>query len=103
MTFWQHLALDVHFGRITQTVADEAYAVFLDAYREYRPLSEQELAAVPWLSLGFWLFYMHFHTTHDQFYPFVQPGHLKLRTDLVRKLMERNWPAGDTIADTAPR
>jgi len=96
MTFWQHLSLDVHFGRIKQEEAHDAYAVFLEAYRAIRPLSKQELAAVPYLSLGFWLFYMQFHTTHDQFYQFIQPGHLKLRTDLIRQLMERYWEAGAT-------
>jgi Ser/Thr protein kinase RdoA (MazF antagonist) len=91
MTFWQHLCLDVHFGRMKQHEADEAYGVFLGAYREVRPLSAAELKAVPFLSLGWWLFYMGFHTTHDQFYPFVQPAHFKLRVGLMRQLMERYW------------
>src|ERR1700722_7719742 len=91
MTFWEQLCLDVHFGRMKQTEADEAYAVFLKAYREVRPLSEAELKAVPWLSVCWWLFYMGFHTTHDQFYPVVQPAHLKLRMGLLRQLMERYW------------
>jgi Ser/Thr protein kinase RdoA (MazF antagonist) len=93
MTFWQHLRLDVHFGRTTEMAAEEDFACFLNAYREYRPLSEQELEAVPYLSLGFWLFYMSFHTTHDQFFPFVQPDHLKLRLGLVQQLMKKNWPS----------
>jgi Ser/Thr protein kinase RdoA (MazF antagonist) len=91
MSFWQHLCLDVHFGRMKQDEADKAYAIFLKAYEEVRPLSAGELKAVPFLSLGWWLFYMGFHTTHDQFYPFVQPGHLKLRMGLMRQLMERYW------------
>lgn len=91
MTFWQHLCLDVHFGKITQQTADEAYATFIKAYREHRPLSDDELAAVPYLSLGFWLFYSGFHTTHDRFYPYIEPSHLKPRIALVRKLMERYW------------
>ena len=91
MIFWEHLCLDVHFGRMKQGEADEAYAIFLKAYGEVRPLSAAELKAVPWLSLCWWLFYMGFHTTHDQFYPFVQPAHLKLRLGLIRQLMERYW------------
>lgn len=89
MTFWQHLALDVHFGKMTQEVADKAYAVLLDGYRKHRTISEEELAAVPYLLLGFWLFYSGFHTTHDQFYTFIQPAHLTWRFGFVRKLMER--------------
>jgi Ser/Thr protein kinase RdoA (MazF antagonist) len=94
MTFWEHLCLDVHFGRMKQGDADEAYAIFVKAYREVRPVSAAELKAVPWLSLCWWLFYMGFHTTHDQFYPVVQPAHLKLRVGLMRALMERYWEGG---------
>lgn len=92
MTFWQHLCLDVHFGKIKQEDAGKAYSRFIAGYREARPVSENELKAVPYLSLGFWLFYMGFHTTHDQFYPFIQPAQLRLRTNLVRQLMETYWP-----------
>jgi Ser/Thr protein kinase RdoA (MazF antagonist) len=91
MTYWTHLCLDVHFSRMSQQDADEDYALFIAAYQEIRPISKEELAAVPYLSLGFWLFYMGFHTTHDQFYAFIEPAHLKLRMGLIRKLMERYW------------
>jgi Ser/Thr protein kinase RdoA (MazF antagonist) len=89
MTFWQQLCLDVHFGRMTQDAATNSYAVLIDAYRELRPLSDQELAAVPYLSLGWWMFYSGFHTTHDQFYTFIEPSHLKLRFGLIRQLIEK--------------
>jgi Ser/Thr protein kinase RdoA (MazF antagonist) len=91
MTFWQHLCLDVHFGKMTQDVADAAYAIFLKAYMNHRPLSKQELAAVPYLSLGFWLFYSGFHATHDQFYAYIEPAHLKPRVNLIQQLMDRYW------------
>ncbi|WP_224997422.1 phosphotransferase enzyme family protein [Cesiribacter sp. SM1] len=91
MTFRQHLCLEVHYGKAVQEEADKAYSTFLEGYREYRSLSEDELAAVPYLGLGFWLFYLHFYTTHDQFYPLLQPLQLKARTALIRQLMERYW------------
>jgi Ser/Thr protein kinase RdoA (MazF antagonist) len=91
MVFWQHLCLDVQFGRMTREEADEAYGVFLGGYQAVRPVSRRELAAVPYLSLGWWLFYGGFHSTHDQFYPLVQPAHFRLRVDLIRKLMETYW------------
>jgi Ser/Thr protein kinase RdoA (MazF antagonist) len=91
MTFWQHLCVDVYFRRMTQEEADTAYAIFLSAYREHRAINEEELAAIPYLSLGFWIFYMGFHATHDQFYTLVQPAQLKLRTHLIRQLMEKYW------------
>jgi Ser/Thr protein kinase RdoA (MazF antagonist) len=90
MVFWQHLCIDVFFNRITQSEADDNFNTFLEAYRSLRPVSEEELIAMPYLSLGFWLFYMGFHTTHDQFYPQVyQPAHLKMRVSFIRKHVER--------------
>lgn len=101
MTFWQHLALDVYTGRMTQKAAIEAYSIFLDGYREYRSISEQELAVVPYLSFGFWLFYMGFHTTHDQFYAFSQPSQLKSYVGVLRHIVETYWnKEGDLQKDT---
>lgn len=94
MSFWQHLILDVYTGRMTQDAAHEAYAIFLDGYRACRLVSEQELAAVPYLSLGFWLFYMGFHTTHDQFYAFTQPAQVKLFTGILRHIVAMYWHQG---------
>jgi Ser/Thr protein kinase RdoA (MazF antagonist) len=87
MTFWQHYCLEVYLGRTTQEAADQAYDIFLAAYAEYRTLSPRELAAVPCLGLGFWLFYIGFHTTHDQFYAYLQPSTLHLRTRYLRHMM----------------
>lgn len=91
MSFWQHLVLDVYTGRMTQSAADDAYDVFLEAYRECRQVSEQELSLVPYLSIGFWLFYMGFHTTHDQFYVFSQPSQVKSYTGLLKHIVETYW------------
>jgi len=88
MVFRQHLLMEVNFGRMTRQEADRAYALFLAGYQEVRPLSSRELEVVPYLGVGWWLFYAGFHTTHDQFYPLVQPAHFKLRVNLMRKLME---------------
>ena len=89
--FRVHLDLDVHFGRQTKEAADAGFTTFLSAYMEQRPLSDDEQALIPWLGLSFWCFYMGFHSTHDQFYPLVQPGQLKARTALIRKLTEAVW------------
>jgi Ser/Thr protein kinase RdoA (MazF antagonist) len=91
MSFWQHTTLDVYAGRMTQEQADHSFALFLDAYQEVRSVSEQELAAIPYLSLGFWLFYMGFHTTHDQFYVFIQPAHLKFYTSFLKHMVATYW------------
>jgi len=89
MTFWQHLVLDVLTGRMKSF--DEAYKTFLDAYREQRAVSDEELALVPYLAIGFWLFYMAFHTTHDQFYAFSQPTQIKSYVGVMKHIVEKYW------------
>jgi Ser/Thr protein kinase RdoA (MazF antagonist) len=89
MTFRQHLLLDVHFGRMTYRGAEEAYSVFVDAYKNVRYLSKEEQEAIPLLGLGFWLFYLGFYTTHDGFHQHLEAGPLKMRTDLIRQLTQK--------------
>jgi Ser/Thr protein kinase RdoA (MazF antagonist) len=91
MSFWQHLMLDVYTSRMTKEAAMEAYDVFLQAYCEQRPVSTEELALVPYLAIGFWLFYMGFHTTHDQFYVYSQPGQVKAYTAILKHIVENYW------------
>nr|WP_293837440.1 phosphotransferase [uncultured Arsenicibacter sp.] len=90
-SFWQHLAIEVYAGRLTPQACEKAYAGFLAGYREHRSISEEELALVPYLAIGFWLFYMAFHTTHDQFYSFTQPAQLKVYTSFLKHLTETYW------------
>ncbi|RNI32003.1 hypothetical protein EFA69_05755 [Rufibacter immobilis] len=91
MTFWQQLCLDAHFGRMTPEAAHQSFATVVAAYREHRPLSEEELAAVPFLGLGFWVFYLGFYTTHDQFYPLLQNPMLSMRMSLIKQVLEKQW------------
>ncbi|CAG5074759.1 Homoserine kinase [Dyadobacter sp. CECT 9623] len=91
VSFWQHLALEVYAGRMSQSAFEEAYGIFLESYQSCHPISDQELALVPYLSLGFWLFYMGFHTTHDQFTSYLRPSHLKVYTGFLRHLATSYW------------
>ena len=95
MTFWQHLSIDALHGRLTPEEFEQSFAEFRRGYEAVRRIDEREITALPYLSPGFWLFYMNFHSTHDQFYPFVQPDHLKLRTDFIKKLMAGSWATND--------
>ncbi|MGC1241089.1 MAG: phosphotransferase [Chryseosolibacter sp.] len=90
MTFQQHLCFEVEIGRISEKIAAEMFKVFVEAYREIRPLSREEMSAIPLLSLGFWMFYFGFYTTHDQFLPLLQDPHLTARTKLIREVMKRS-------------
>ena len=89
MTFHQHLCLDVQAGRMSERASKESFQIFLRAYREVRAVSDEELSAIPFLSLGFWLFYFGFYTTHDQFLPLLYDPHLKARVNLIRQIHER--------------
>lgn len=91
MTFWVHLMLDVFTKRMTQEEANEAYQVFLNGYREHRSVSEQELAMIPYLSFGFWLFYMGFHSTHDQFIVLSQAAQVKGYIGILRHTAETHF------------
>jgi len=91
VTYWQHLQLDVYVGRMKKEAADNMFSIFIAAYRKQRSLHEEELQVVPYLTLGFWLFYMGFHTTHDQFFPFLQPSHLKAHTGFLQGLSQQYW------------
>ncbi|NML21691.1 phosphotransferase [Pseudoflavitalea sp. G-6-1-2] len=91
MSFWQHLVLDAYTGRMSKEAAMQSYATFLEGYREQHTISEAELAAVPYLAPGFWLFYMGFHTTHDQFLPYTQPAFLKSYTGIMKNIEANYW------------
>lgn len=91
MTFWQHLAVDVYAGRATQQEMDDSYRVFLEGYRECQPISEEELAVVPYLAPGFWLFYMSFHTTHDQFYVYTTAAYRKVYLGVMKHFVKTYW------------
>lgn len=86
MTFKQQLWLDVLMGRLTSEDAENTFATVIQGYREVRTISDEELSVIPLLAPGFWLFYSGFHTTHDQFLPFIQPAHLTQRIGMLRKL-----------------
>lgn len=85
--FWQHLQVEAYTGRTTQVRADEAYQRFLKAYQAHRALTEDELQAVPYLTPGFWVFYMGFHTTHDHFLPYLQLASLRPRVKALQQIM----------------
>jgi Ser/Thr protein kinase RdoA (MazF antagonist) len=88
MTFKVSLDLDVQYGKLKREVADEAFATFLKAYQSHKTVSDAEIGMIPPLSLGFWLFYLGFYTTHDQFLPLLQSPHLERRIHMIRQMMQ---------------
>lgn len=90
MTYWVHFALNNVLGRSTRAESDQAIDLFIDAYRQHRPLSEAEIEAIPYLNFCFWIFYLGFHYENfDDFStPFFNTGFLRERIALVKKIMD---------------
>lgn len=90
MTYWAHFFLNGYTGRSTREEADRGFNVFLESYTAHRPLSEAEIKAIPYLNVGFWVFYIGFHYEHfDDFSThFFNSRFLKERVVLIRKLLE---------------
>ena len=64
MTFFMHYFFDVLTKKQTQEEADKRFEVFLMAYRKVRPVSEEEIAAIPYLGFAFWMFFLEFYQLH---------------------------------------
>jgi Ser/Thr protein kinase RdoA (MazF antagonist) len=86
MTFWLHLSLHSHFKKISQEEADRSFGVVVASYREIRELSEEEVSAIPYLSFGFWIFFMRYHQEHfDDFSnPFFNKRFISERLTLIQ-------------------
>lgn len=90
MSYWIHFAMYCVLGRLTREEADRKFQVFLNAYRMVRPLSGAEEAAIPYLNLGFWVFYFGFHYDNfDDFSTsFFNSRFLKERVSLIKQINE---------------
>jgi Ser/Thr protein kinase RdoA (MazF antagonist) len=86
-SFYAHFFLQVMFNKMTQHEADRAFGVFVTAYRSVRPLSDEELSAMPYFGFAWWIFYFGFH--HDNFEDwsnsFYHPRFIKDRVSWIKK------------------
>jgi Ser/Thr protein kinase RdoA (MazF antagonist) len=85
MSFFVHLFLHNYTGKITNEEADRMFAVFISGYRENRNVTNEELKAIPYLGVGFWIFYLGFQHDHfdDWSNPFFGPRFIKDRVALI--------------------
>lgn len=85
--FYAHFFLQVMFNKMTQVEADRAFEVFIKSYRNVRPLSDEELSAIPYFGFAWWIFYFGFH--HDNFEDwsnfFYNPRFIRERVSWIRK------------------
>ncbi len=91
MTFMMHYFFHTTLNRISYEEGDRQFAIFIDAYRKVRPVSDQELALMPYLGFGFWLFYLGFQCENfdDWSNTFFSSRYLQDRVSLIKKYMNR--------------
>ncbi|MEZ2338917.1 phosphotransferase enzyme family protein [Mucilaginibacter sp. RCC_168] len=91
MSFFVHFFMHVFTGKLTREEADCMFKVFIAAYREVRPVSDQEIKAIPYLGVGFWIFYLGFQYENfdDWSNPFFGPKFIKDRVSLIKVWVDK--------------
>jgi Ser/Thr protein kinase RdoA (MazF antagonist) len=89
-SFFLHFFLEFIQGKNTKEEARTAFQTFVAAYRKVRPLSDEEISAIPYLGFGFWIFYLGFQYENfdDWSNLFWGPKFLKDRVALIKKWMD---------------
>jgi Ser/Thr protein kinase RdoA (MazF antagonist) len=89
-TLYIHYFLEVLNNKLSQQQADEQFAIFVKGYRSVKPLSDAELAAIPYLGFGFWIFFLGFvyESFEDYSNMFWGPKFLRERTALIKKWVD---------------
>lgn len=89
-SLYVHYFLHVLFKKRTQEAADAEFQTFVEAYRTIRPISEQELRAIPYFGFAWWIFYFKFHHDHFEDWSnfFFTPRFIKERVGWLRKWKE---------------
>jgi Ser/Thr protein kinase RdoA (MazF antagonist) len=87
MTVLVHFFLHMHMSQITAEQASKDFNTFLSAYHAVRPVTNEELQAIPYLGVAFWLFYLEFACLHfeDWSSTFLNNRYLKDRVVLIKK------------------
>ena len=91
MSFFVHFFMHVFTGKLTDEEADRMYQVFIAAYREVRPVSDEEIKAIPYLGVGFWIFYLGFQYENfdDWSNLFFGPKFIKDRVALIKVWVDK--------------
>ncbi|MBO9637792.1 MAG: phosphotransferase [Siphonobacter aquaeclarae] len=92
-TFFVHFFFHEAHGKITREEGDRQFTVFLNAYREVRPLTDEEIAAIPYLFPMFWLFYLGFQYDNrgDCTHSLFNARFLRDRVEAVKRFRAMYW------------
>ena len=87
MTFYVQLFFLVHFQLLTREEADERFGIVIQSYREQRHLPDDELSAIPYLGIMFFIYGFGFYEENfDDFsIAFLTPKFIRERVDLIKK------------------
>jgi len=91
MSFFVHFFMHVFTGKLTSEEADRMFKVFIAAYRKVRPVSDDEIKAIPYFGVGFWIFYLGFQYENfdDWSNPFWGPKFIKDRVALIKVWVDK--------------
>lgn len=90
MTFLNHFFFHQLNNLITKAQAEKDFGIFLKAYQEIRPLSNEELEAIPYLGITFHIFFLKFfYDNYDDWSnAFLTSRYTKHRVGLIKKWEE---------------
>lgn len=87
MSFLNHYFFHQLNHQITEAQAKIDFDIFLKAYQEIRPLTKDEITAIPYLGICFHIYFLKFfYDNYDDWSnAFLTPRYVKHRIDLIRK------------------
>ena len=90
MTFLNHYFFHQLNNLITKAQAEKDFGTFLKAYQEVRPLTDEEVKAIPYLGITFHIFFLKFfYDNYDDWSNvFLTPRYTKHRVGLIKKWVE---------------
>lgn len=93
MTFFTHFFFHEAHGKMTKEEGNRQFDVFLGAYREVRALTEDEVAAIPYLFPMFWIFYLGFQYDNrdDCTHALFNARFLRDRVEAVKRFRRMYW------------
>ncbi|MBE9585534.1 phosphotransferase [Mucilaginibacter sp. JRF] len=92
-SFYVHYFMETTLNKITMERGDADFQLFIDAYREVRPFTDEELVAVPYLGFAFWVFYLRFQYDNydDWSNTFFNDRFLRERIRILKLWAERHF------------
>ncbi|KQM78663.1 hypothetical protein ASE74_14330 [Pedobacter sp. Leaf216] len=90
MTFLNHYFFHQLNNLIAKEQAEKDFEVFLNAYQQVRPLTDDELKAIPFLGITFHIFFLKFfYDNYDDWSnTFLTPRYTKHRVAMIKKWEE---------------